>query len=74
MEPQSKRTHVAKVPSYSRDPLPQNAKSKIRTPLGNLREIHTDANEHLDCVNTTFNAKLGRSGVMCECNLSRLSP
>ncbi len=74
MEPRSKRTHVSKTLSYSSNPLPQNAKSQMRTPIGNLREIHMAANEHLDCVNTTFNAKLGRSGVMCECNLSRLSP
>lgn len=46
----------------------------MRTPIGNLREIYMDAKEHLDCVNTTFNAKLGRSGDVCECNLSRLSP
>lgn len=74
MEPRSKRTHVAKTLSYYRDQLPQNAKSQMRTPIGNLREIYMDAKEHLDCVNTTFNAKLGRSGDVCECNLSRLSP
>lgn len=57
-------------PSYSRDPLPQNAESQMRTPLGNLREIHTDANElTVEWVwivwmfLITFNATVGKSGM-----------
>lgn len=57
-------------PSYLRDPLPQNAESQMRTPLGNQREIHMDTNGFglCECFLPHLMPQLGSQALMCECN------